>query len=186
MSSVAPGLVSSLLVTDITAYTRYAHGPSCSLQPPPPAGFPRSGCSHVPYFGCSLSPTPMQDIGGLSSGPYLCVSMTIPNHPLTLPLLCCIPLILPFFQVSVLVYMTGMPTTDAHWPTPIHPSCSSSNFPRKQVLLCLYYHCTTLPPKKQHCPFFIITVSWFALQAYLVFLCFVLVCFADNAFLKRF
>lgn len=150
MSSAAPGPVSSLLVTDVTAYTRYAHCPSCSLQPPPPAGFPLCGGSEVawplPTLGADyLLQPPLQDIGGLSSGPYLCVSMTIPNHRLHF---LCIPLILPFFQAFVLVYMPGMPTTDAHWPTPLHPSCPSSDFPWGVFpFRCFFAYTTTaLPP----------------------------------------
>lgn len=61
MSTVAPGPVSGLLVTDVTAYTRYAHGPHCSWQPPPPAGFLLCGGSeapgHCPILGAHYLPT---------------------------------------------------------------------------------------------------------------------------------
>lgn len=61
MSTAAPGPVSGLLVTDVTAYTRYAHGPHCSWQPPPSAGFPLCGGSeapgHCPTLGAHYLPT---------------------------------------------------------------------------------------------------------------------------------
>lgn len=153
--------------------TRHAHFPHDSLNPLPPSllGSPSveapGWCGHRPTLGLHYLPQePLQDIG-LSSGPFLHVSMTVPSGSPPLPLLFCVPVILLSSQAVVLLYMSGMPMSlratgqllfILHVPAeilPVMPSCL--------VLLGLYCHCTYSPPL-QHSPCCIETMSWFILH----------------------